>query len=79
MAFLSDVARIAVLKGAPGVAPPLLERDGRPAMVVVVATILYPLCLQRHIREVGLGQGRERWRIDGAYIIEDIKLPYGYL
>ncbi|KAG2499638.1 hypothetical protein HYH03_002577 [Edaphochlamys debaryana] len=52
LAFLSDVARVMVLKGfPPGVAPELLQRDGRPVMVFTVLTVLLPLCLQRHIRE----------------------------
>lgn len=46
LAFLSDVARIMVLKGLPGQAPELLERDGRPVMIVVVLLVLFPLCLQ---------------------------------
>ena len=33
-------------------APELLERDGRPVMIVVVLLVLFPLCLQRHIRQV---------------------------
>ncbi len=36
----------------PGVAPPLLQRDGRPVMVLTVLLVLLPLCLQRHIRQV---------------------------
>eukprot|EP00199_Chlamydomonas_sp_CCMP681_P000359 CAMPEP_0119116390 /NCGR_PEP_ID=MMETSP1180-20130426/52256_1 /TAXON_ID=3052 ORGANISM="Chlamydomonas cf sp, Strain CCMP681" /NCGR_SAMPLE_ID=MMETSP1180 /ASSEMBLY_ACC=CAM_ASM_000741 /LENGTH=542 /DNA_ID=CAMNT_0007105527 /DNA_START=42 /DNA_END=1667 /DNA_ORIENTATION=+ len=90
LAFLADVSRIMILKGAQpeaawldtagttGVAGmsdeghfasaalgdstatagswgedllALMRRDGRPVMLVVVATILYPLCLQRHIRQ----------------------------
>lgn len=52
LAFLSDVARIMVQKGLPGHAPALLAEDGRPVMVGVVLLVLYPLCLQRHIRQV---------------------------
>ena len=52
LAFLSDVARIMVEKGLPGQAPELLERDGRPIMIIVVVCVLLPLCLQRHIRQV---------------------------
>ncbi|KAG1668620.1 hypothetical protein FOA52_001489 [Chlamydomonas sp. UWO 241] len=51
LAFLSDVARIMVLKGLPDQAPELLKTDGRPVMVVVVVLVLVPLCLQRHIRQ----------------------------
>ncbi|GLC55693.1 hypothetical protein PLESTB_001015400 [Pleodorina starrii] len=52
LAFLSDVARVMVLKGlGPGEAPPLLAADGRPVMVLTVLTVLLPLCLQRHIRQ----------------------------
>lgn len=31
----------------------LLSTDGRPVMVLVVLLVLFPLCMQRHIREVG--------------------------
>lgn len=30
----------------------LLQRDGRPVMVIVALTVLFPLSLQRHVREV---------------------------
>lgn len=30
----------------------LMRIDGRPVMLLVVALVLYPLCLQRHIRQV---------------------------
>jgi hypothetical protein len=30
----------------------LLQQDGRPVMILVVLLVLYPLSLQRHIREV---------------------------
>jgi hypothetical protein len=32
---------------------PTMQADGRPLMLIVVAAVLYPLCLQKHIREVG--------------------------
>uniref|UniRef100_A0A7S0S1I6 Amino acid transporter transmembrane domain-containing protein n=1 Tax=Chlamydomonas leiostraca TaxID=1034604 RepID=A0A7S0S1I6_9CHLO len=72
LAFLSDVARIMVLKGLPASDQPpppatgggavagaswwqgwleLARRDGRPVMLLVVACVLYPLCLQRYIRQ----------------------------
>ncbi|KXZ50238.1 hypothetical protein GPECTOR_17g876 [Gonium pectorale] len=52
LAFLSDVARVMVQQGlGPGNAPALLERDGRPVMVLTVLAVLLPLCLQRHIRQ----------------------------
>ncbi|GFR48278.1 hypothetical protein Agub_g10053 [Astrephomene gubernaculifera] len=52
LAFLSDVARVMVNQGlGPGSAPPLLEQDGRPVMVLTVLLVLLPLCMQRHIRQ----------------------------
>lgn len=51
LAFLSDVALVCVHKGLPS-APQLLQEDGRPVMVLVVLTVLLPLCMQRHIRQV---------------------------
>ncbi|KAG2497084.1 hypothetical protein HYH03_005078 [Edaphochlamys debaryana] len=52
LAFLSDVARVLAKQGlGPGLAPELLMRDGRPLMLVMLAGVLLPLCLQRHIRQ----------------------------
>ncbi|PNH06957.1 Sodium-coupled neutral amino acid transporter 2 [Tetrabaena socialis] len=52
LAFLSDVARVMIQQGLdPGDAPALLQRDGRPVMVLTVLVVLLPLCLQRHIRQ----------------------------
>eukprot|EP00201_Polytomella_parva_P012349 CAMPEP_0175072368 /NCGR_PEP_ID=MMETSP0052_2-20121109/19864_1 /TAXON_ID=51329 ORGANISM="Polytomella parva, Strain SAG 63-3" /NCGR_SAMPLE_ID=MMETSP0052_2 /ASSEMBLY_ACC=CAM_ASM_000194 /LENGTH=605 /DNA_ID=CAMNT_0016339851 /DNA_START=124 /DNA_END=1943 /DNA_ORIENTATION=- len=52
LAFLSDVAHIMVEEGLnPASVPSLLRDDGRPVMILVVLTVLLPLCLQRHIRE----------------------------
>ncbi len=59
---------------------PVMRQDGRPLMLVVVATILYPLCLQKHIRQVRLRGSTcllraSRLRTSGALMIQGC--PHG--
>jgi hypothetical protein len=52
LALISDVAVIMVEQGfgPDGNVPPWL--NGRTCMTAVTLLVLYPLCLQRHMREV---------------------------
>ena len=59
LALISDVAVIMVEKGFAGEGDVPAWLNGRTCMTAVTLLVLYPLCLQRHMREVRKG-GRVR-------------------
>lgn len=55
LALISDIALVAAHQAFPkGGAPPWLS--GRVLMAAMATGVLFPLCLQRHMRQVGWGR-----------------------